>query len=326
MDVGQEWYKHDPRAFIDGVQGMGPERIGAYIVLLDLIYARGGETKRDDRHLSGILGCSLRKAKSLTDSLIADGKIDFDGEIITNSRAKREAKSARNLSETRSKSGRKGGETSVKQSRNERETVAKPTRNEAENQCTSNKNKDLGKAKSIYARSREEDIDIELDNNPPIVPPYGGTPPNPEKQSRRGSRIDPQKPLPDDWREFARGLGFTDAGVERQYADFVDYWLGVSGQKGVKLDWLATWRKWMRRQADDQGLTQKQKPIPRIRGANQEHEDRVKQWLDDGYWSVVRFGPRPDHPGTMVPEPVLRKFGIKIPWENDNQDTETGIH
>jgi hypothetical protein len=28
---------------------------------------------------------------------------------------------------------------------------------------------------------------------------------------------------------------------------FVDYWLGVPGAKGVKANWLATWRNWMRR-------------------------------------------------------------------------------
>ncbi|ATU91428.1 DUF1376 domain-containing protein [Phyllobacterium zundukense] len=104
MKHGLEWYKHEPRAFIDGVQGMGPELIGAYIVLLDLIYARGDETMRDDRHLAGILGCSIRKATSLTDSLIEQNKIQFEGGYLSNSRAKRDVKSARNSYETRSKS------------------------------------------------------------------------------------------------------------------------------------------------------------------------------------------------------------------------------
>ena len=66
MKQGLDWYKREPRAFLDGVQGMGPELIGAYAVLLDLMYARGGDTMRDDRHLSGILGCSVRKARATT--------------------------------------------------------------------------------------------------------------------------------------------------------------------------------------------------------------------------------------------------------------------
>jgi uncharacterized protein YdaU (DUF1376 family) len=106
MKAGLDWYKHEPRAFLDGVQGLGPDVIGAYIVLLDLIYARGGETRRDDRHLSGILGCSIRMATSLTDKLLDLGKLSVDGDLITNSRAKSDAKLARNGYETRSKSQR----------------------------------------------------------------------------------------------------------------------------------------------------------------------------------------------------------------------------
>jgi hypothetical protein len=34
---------------------------------------------------------------------------------------------------------------------------------------------------------------------------------------------------------------------------FVDYWRAQPGQKGVKVDWPATWRNWMRRAADEQG-------------------------------------------------------------------------
>ena len=30
----------------------------------------------------------------------------------------------------------------------------------------------------------------------------------------------------------------------------MDYWTAAPGQRGVKLDWNATWRNWMRRAAD----------------------------------------------------------------------------
>ena len=38
----------------------------------------------------------------------------------------------------------------------------------------------------------------------------------------------------------------------REAAKFADYWRGVPGQKGVKRDWDATWRNWVRRAGDDQ--------------------------------------------------------------------------
>lgn len=37
-----------------------------------------------------------------------------------------------------------------------------------------------------------------------------------------------------------------------EHSQFVDYWLGVSGQRGTKLDWDATWRKWMRKAGKEQ--------------------------------------------------------------------------
>jgi uncharacterized protein YdaU (DUF1376 family) len=145
MKQGLDWYKRDPRAFIDGVQGLGPDLIGAYAVLLDLIYARGGETTRDDRHLSGLMGCSIRKATALTDALIERGKLEADGDLITNSRAKSEAKSRRKLSETRAKAGRKGGEKS----------------------SSSNEDNELQEASASYARAIEEEKEKEKNPQPP---------------------------------------------------------------------------------------------------------------------------------------------------------------
>ncbi len=110
MDDGLQWYRRRPRAFLDGVQGMGPDLIGAYAVLLDLFYARGGLSLRDDRHLGGILGCSTRKAKSLTDALLERGKVVVRGEFITNSVAEKEAKSSRTTREAQAKGGRDGAE------------------------------------------------------------------------------------------------------------------------------------------------------------------------------------------------------------------------
>lgn len=113
MNRGLSWYKRDPIAFLDGVQGLTPEVIGAYAVVLDLLYARAGEMPRDDRHLAGLLGCSIRKATALTDKLVELGKVSFENSIISNSRAK-----------TASKCCRDDRETSVKQSRNDDENAS----------------------------------------------------------------------------------------------------------------------------------------------------------------------------------------------------------
>lgn len=138
---GLSWYKRDPIAFLDDVQGMGPELIGAYAVIMDLVHARAGETPRDDRHLAGLLGCSIRKARALTDTLAARGKIEIRGEFIVNSDVLQ----------------------AEKQRRNQRESDAKPTRNDAEIAPAPNKNNSL--------RPPREEKDIE--KNTPLRPPKG---------------------------------------------------------------------------------------------------------------------------------------------------------
>jgi len=119
--MSDTWYKRDPQKFLGGVQGMGPELIGAYSVIIEIIYARHGEMPRDDRHLAGVLGCSIRKARALTEQLIELKKIRIEGGNVVNSKA---------------------AET-IEERRKQRETSVKPTRSGDENATTSNKNNGL---------------------------------------------------------------------------------------------------------------------------------------------------------------------------------------
>jgi uncharacterized protein YdaU (DUF1376 family) len=63
------------------------------------------------------------------------------------------------------------------------------------------------------------------------------------KKDRRGSR------LPDDWEpdELPLSIHPPPGLVEAEADKFRDYWTAQPGQKGVKLDWQATWRNWMRK-------------------------------------------------------------------------------
>jgi hypothetical protein len=42
--------------------------------------------------------------------------------------------------------------------------------------------------------------------------------------------------------------------VREQTKRFVDYWRSLPGQRGVRIDWTATWRNWMRKAGDDAPL------------------------------------------------------------------------
>ena len=74
-----------------------------------------------------------------------------------------------------------------------------------------------------------------------------------KKEEPSGSSKKRPTRLPDDWQPdeaFARQQGLSLADVARQADRFRDYWRAVPGQKGVKADWNATWRNWVRREAE----------------------------------------------------------------------------
>lgn len=79
---GLPYYKAYPRDFIEGTIGMPFEIKCAYRVVLDLIYMQGGELPDDARYISGLLGCSVRKWKSIRSALIQAGKIHVSGEFL----------------------------------------------------------------------------------------------------------------------------------------------------------------------------------------------------------------------------------------------------
>jgi len=71
-------------------------------------------------------------------------------------------------------------------------------------------------------------------------------PPSGSKR-KRGSR------LPDPWSpeeslvSWAKSeFGVAESVLRRETEKFCDYWRGIPGQRGTKLDWNATWRNWMR--------------------------------------------------------------------------------
>jgi len=70
------------------------------------------------------------------------------------------------------------------------------------------------------------------------------------KPKRRGTRIPDDFAVTDEMAAWAaQNVPLVDTASETDR--FRDYWAGVSGQRGTKLDWVATWRNWMRRADDD---------------------------------------------------------------------------
>lgn len=107
------WYKHYPARFLRGVRGMAPDVIGAYIVILDLIYADEGSCPNDAHWLGGQMGCNGRKAAGLVQVLIKAGKLQLDSAgRLTNERASE----ILNIRESVSRHARDNGSTGGRRS------------------------------------------------------------------------------------------------------------------------------------------------------------------------------------------------------------------
>lgn len=80
----------------------------------------------------------------------------------------------------------------------------------------------------------------------PSVTPGGVT----SLPRKRGTRL-PDEFIPTEKSRATIIAEFPSLDLRKEHARFVDYWTAKPGKDGVKLDWDATWRNWMRRAGDD---------------------------------------------------------------------------
>jgi hypothetical protein len=67
-------------------------------------------------------------------------------------------------------------------------------------------------------------------------------PTNLEKgKAQKGTRLDRNMVLPEEWRVAAKKIGLN-GNIDQVFEEFKDYWCDVPGYRGVKIDWLGTWR------------------------------------------------------------------------------------
>lgn len=89
--------------------------------------------------------------------------------------------------------------------------------------------------------------------------------------AKRGSRL-PEDWIPDESVRQQMQAEFPNLDFRVEHAKFVDHWKAQPGQKGVKTDWNATWRNWIRKSAEF---------APRLRAVNP-YEDRARTAADRG--------------------------------------------
>jgi len=151
--------------------------------------------------------------------------------------------------------------------------------------------------------------DRERKRNSGGIPPETTGIPNPplsslnkeeEKGRKRGAR------LAGDWvpsevdRAFAKDLGWSDNQIDAEAANFRDHWIAKPGADACKLDWPATWRKWIR--------GSKIKPVGSslriVSPVDRDWKTAAKSWTNFRTWPRG-YGPDPDSPSCECPRELL---------------------
>lgn len=187
---------------------------GAYNRLLRLCWRTPGcKVPTDEAWIFRKMRARTDEEKEVVRVILAEFFVRKSGKFF-NPRLLEEHTKAHDKHERRVLAGSKGGFAKAKKTNGKTSSnaVAKPK------QCSSNQNQNQNHIK--------KDTNV--------------------SQKKRGTRLPDEWFLPQEWGDWALSQEWPESVIKAESEKFKDYWHSVSGQKGVKLDWFATWRNWMR--------------------------------------------------------------------------------
>lgn len=202
-------------AYLADTTHLTTEEHGAYLLLLAAMWRRNGvlpDNDRDNARILGLTPSKWRKIKARLSETVSGFKAD--GNTVTQEKLQKTWKNTQEKINKNRENGAKGGRPK------------------------SSKNKDIAKANGSVSLNPNKSI--------PEPEPYIKETPNGVSKKRRGSRLSDDWFLPRAWGDWAQAEGFSADTIRSEADKFKDYWISTPGQKGVKLDWQATWRNWMR--------------------------------------------------------------------------------
>lgn len=259
-------------------RGFDAEKHGAYLMLLGELWMRKGDLRADDPQIPTLAACTEERWAVIGPVVLSRFAI-VDG-ILVQKRLAEEWNKAQKVSAARKEAGGKGA-----RKRWQLPSVSNPNASQSDTQ------------KQLQEQSPHGDS-IGAPPAPPAPPPEPPPPPppapEPEKPpASRGTRLPKDWTLPDDWRDIGEALR-PDLNILLVADSFRDYWVGKSGKDATKLDWLATWRNWVRNQrgayaAPAARQDRRQATLSGLGTQGAQHaDDRAStidgetRWIDDG--------------------------------------------
>ncbi|MGP1255227.1 MAG: hypothetical protein ACTS10_12495 [Kiloniellales bacterium] len=244
-----------PDEMISGVAGkLSPLDFGVYWMICSLIASRGGPIDNDPAWIAQIFRRGTRPSdiRAAIRRLIEARKCaEVDGKLHQ-TRMELEVERAAGRIQSARENGARGGRPRKDNKglgKAPGSAGAKLTANRQPSTSTDSPSSPIGEAvpqgsPGLAAQTVLASCEAGSECDP-VLPPKAKT------ASARGCR------LPDDWRPSPQARraayeeGLSDAEIDRCADRFRDYWHAQPGARGRRADWLATWRNWVRRDADD---------------------------------------------------------------------------
>lgn len=194
------------------------------------------------RQLAAVLGCSEKDANKLVAELEENGVFSRsdDGTIYSRRMVRDKV-----ISDEASANGKKGGNPQIKPKKSskvkpEEDEGLTPSLNQEPTPPLKHQEAEADTEADIHSLTTFESERASSDASPGQAVAVALKP----AKAKRACR------LPENWQPSSEQIEFArENGVDpvKTAAVFRDYWLGVPGEKGRKLDWDATWRNWVRR-------------------------------------------------------------------------------
>jgi len=131
-------------------------------------------------------------------------------------------------------------------------------------------------------------------------------------RAERATRLPDDWVMPEEWKQWALGIGLHPREVVREAISFKNYWSNCAGAKGMKLKWDLTWQTWCRRMLERAG----RQPIePDTPGGAAPAEG--PQTFTDATWRAIakrikagaqwnpEWGPPPGRMDCLMPDQYL---------------------
>jgi len=116
----------------------------------------------------------------------------------------------------------------------------------ADYQAKAERNREVGKLggrPKLNPSANPQETQVVSKHNPNQEPITNNH--KPIDKNKRGSRLAQDLFFPKEWCDFLVEQR-PELNAQKTFDQFKDYWIAQAGQKGVKLDWFATWRNWVR--------------------------------------------------------------------------------